>query len=217
MREGQGGTLLLRLTMFRFLRPALLPILFVVAVYSASPFVAAYRLHESIRSGDVAAVEGQVEWSTVRESLRGSIKEHLAIAAVDRDVTPSFFKRLKYKIANKLSPLFLGSMLDKRVSAQGFVDYMAAKKKIDPFLARARRVPGRFFASTAEAGTVAVAEQPKPAMGMLDLIQSIEVPSLTQIAFVVSDKFDPSRAYRAVLELRDFAWMLTEVRVLTRS
>ena len=138
------------------------------------------------------------------------------MAAIDRDVSPSFFKRLKYKIANKLAPLFLGSVLDKRVTAQGFVDYMAAKKQIDPFLARVRRLPGRVFGGTAEAAS-AVVELPKPVMGMLDRIQNIEIPSLTQVAFVVRDKFDPSRAYRAVLELRDFAWMLTEVQVLTRS
>lgn len=203
--------------MFRFLRPALLPILIVVAAYSASPFVAAYRLHESIRNGDVAAVENQVEWQSVRESLRGSIKEHIAIAAIDRDVSPGFFKRLKYKIANKVAPLFLGSMLDKRVTAQGFVDYMAAKKKIDPFLARARRWPGRIFGMSASAAEPAAVEPPKPVMGMLNRITSVSFETFSRVAFEVSDKFDPNRAYRAVLELKDFAWKLTEVRVLTRS
>ena len=64
--------------MLRLFSPAILPILLVVGAYTASPMVAAYQLHESIRAGDVATVEKKVDWVSVRESLRGSLKDRVA-------------------------------------------------------------------------------------------------------------------------------------------
>ena len=197
--------------LLRLLSPAFLPILLVGGAYSASPMVAAYHLHESIRSGDVAAVEKRVEWDSVRNSLRGSLKERVADLKSNAHKQPTMWKRFKARLAGSVAPMFLGRMLDRQITPAAFVDYMAAKKKIDPWLTRMkRRLAGLD-------GQDAAAMPPdQKGAGMLDRIKRAAFINLGKFAIEVGDKFDTSRSYEAVLELRDFEWKLTEVRMLSK-
>ncbi len=197
--------------LLRLLSPAFLPILLVGGAYSASPMLAAYKLHESIRAGDIATVEQRVDWASVRDSLRGSLKERIADLKANAGKQPTMWKRFKARLAGSVAPMFLGRVLDRQVTPATFVDYLAAKKKIDPWLTRMkRRLAGL------DSQDAAAMPPERRGAGMLDRVKRASFVSLTRFAIEVGDKFEPSRSYEAVMELRDFEWKLTEVRVLKR-
>ena len=197
--------------LLRLFSPAILPIILVGGIYSASPMVAAYKLHEAIRAGDVATVEQKVDWGSVRESLRGSLKERVADIKANASKQPTMFKRFKARLAGSVAPMFLGRVLDRQVTPATFVDYLAAKKKIDPWLTRMKR---RLAGLDSQDVTAMPPEQ--RGGGMLDRIKRAAFVNPAKFAIEVSDKFEASRHYQAVFELRDFEWLLTEVRVLKR-
>ena len=197
--------------LLRLLSPAFLPVLLVGGAYSASPMVAAYNLHESIRAGDVATVEKKVDWDSVRDSLRASLKERVADMKANAGKQPTLLKRLKARLAGTVAPLFLGRILDRQVTPASFVDYMAAKKKIDPWLTRMKRR----LAGLDSQDVTAMPPELKGG-GMLDRIKRATFINPVKFAIEVSDKFEASRSYETIFELRDFEWLLTEVRVLKK-
>lgn len=186
--------------LWRYLRPAILPLLIVAAAYVAWPALDAYRLNRAIHTADLAEIRGRVDWTDVRQSLQRSVLARMAEQVRERPAKPGLIKRVAYKIADAMTPRMLEQRLIQDVSPQGF-----ARHAVEPETGAA--APSRLGMAPAE-----------PAVGrsILQRIRSARFLGLTRVEVVLEDKRDAGRVYRAELRLSDdFIWKLASVEVLS--
>jgi Protein of unknown function (DUF2939) len=187
-----------------------------VASYMASPFLAAYLLHGAIKQGYVAYIEPRVDWLSVRASLKESITARLAEQSVQR-TDDGLWSSLKHEVVDTVSPYVLDYMIDNKVTAAGFVDYLKPKpaSKKEPTLEMYRGRWNLSVITPVEAAEITLKTPEIPGADMLKRIDRAQFTSLTSFEFEVRDRFDEGRRYRATLELKHYQWMLTRVDVLS--
>lgn len=168
------------------LRSAVLALgLFLGGLFAASPLIAAYRLHEAIAKGDVAAIEASVDFRSVRYSLKSSISQVMIADAEARRAEMGIIRRVGYKIGDAFAPYLVDRYLAKQVTPKGFIDYV-----------RAPLPPGTRKRS------------------MLQNIERARYAGLARFEIDVQDRTDPTRRYRAIFTRDWLTWRLTEVNVL---
>lgn len=168
------------------LRSAVLALgLFIGALFAASPLIAAYKLHEAITKGDVAAIEASVDFRSVRYSLKSSISQVMIADAEARRAQLGFIRRVGYKIGDAFAPYLVDRYIAKQVTPNGFIDYVRS-----PLPAGARK------------------------RSMLQNIERARYTGFARFEIDVKDRADPTRRYRAVFTRTGLAWRLTEVNVL---
>jgi hypothetical protein len=83
--------------------------------YISSPYVALYRLSQDLQAGDVDAVQGDVDWGSVRSGLKQDVAEQFAGAKVQavaqRDALPAFGASFVQGVASH--------MVDQAVTPEG--------------------------------------------------------------------------------------------------
>lgn len=164
-----------------------------IALYAAWPFATALKLHHSIKSGDTAWMNALIDWDATRTSLRLSIEMRLQEKAAQRPDNPTFLQKVKFAVADAVSPYVVDHMIAQRLSPEGLTAYA---RKPAP-------------------GAVAAADGEPPPDTTLQRLRRFGFLDLTHVQFEVVDKIDPGKAYRAVLELKDFVWRLTRVEMLS--
>lgn len=172
-----------------------------LAFFIASPFFAAWQLREAIKSGDTALLERKIEWESVRASLKASLAINAKLLpevnAAGEEVKPSMWQRVK--------AAFGSTMLDRFVETYATADGLpklfqyrkAWKEQVvrepvesdgDPWYQRF----ARFYAR----------------------VKRAEFQSPTRVEIEVADRLDGDRNYVSVLELKDFEWKLTSLKVV---
>lgn len=194
--------------MMRRLIPLLiLPVLLATA-YVASPFVAAWGLHEAVRTGDLETIERKIAWPSVRRTLRASIAQHAELAPIviraGRAVRPTLWQRVKR--------LFGASMLDRFIESR-----ITPKGLHELYRERERRVmAARPTANTSavEAATANVGDWRSRARAFVQQIKRAEFLGLTRVAIEVADGDPSRRRFVGVLDLVGIQWTLTELHVV---
>lgn len=172
---------------------------FLAAGYAASPFLSAMMLHAAIKRGWSGYVERQVEWETVRASVKESIGDLMAEQALTRPIDAGFIQNIKYKVADYVSPWVIDYTIDNRVTPEGFIEHMAPTP--EELAAKERAL---------QAGLM-----PLPSPGIISRIKRMKFVGLTEFEINLKDKRDPAREYLATFALRRFGWMLSRVQVLS--
>ena len=168
------------------LRSAVLALgLFLGGLFAASPLIAAYRLHEAIAKGDVAAIEARVDFEHVRYSLKSSIARVMVADAEARRADLGFIRRVGYRIGDAFAPYLVDRYLARQVTPEGFIDYVRAPL---PIGSKRRSV--------------------------LQNIERARYTGLARFEIDVKDRTDPTRRYRATFTRDWLTWRLTEVNVL---
>ena len=88
-------------------------LLIIVLAYAAYPYIALYRLGDAIRGGDPGAVEGKVDWPSLRQGLKDDLDAVVAADVAAGGGNPG--ASLGTMIASKL----IGSVVDSTVTPSG--------------------------------------------------------------------------------------------------
>ena len=169
-----------------------------LCVYAASPMAGAYMLNRAIKAGDADTMNLLVDWDAVKGSLRRSILARLDDKALLRPSNPGWLAMAKYTITDAVTPLMVDSLLDERVSPDGFATYMGPHSP----KAEAARAAG-------------LDPDTMPGASVLARIKHAYFLDLTHFQIELADRWDPGKVFRTQLELRDFAWRLVRVDMLS--
>jgi hypothetical protein len=182
---------------------AILAVLLLAAAYVASPFHAAYALREAMKAGDAGYLEANIQWPTVRETLRASLH---AMADPAAPASPT-----------------LASTTVPRKSLWARVKSYAARKTVDGLVdtyANPEDLPQLFTYGTAYRNVVhgppeekSLANLPQRVREFWSRIRRAEFKHLTAFELEMRDRHTPDRTYTGLLELQGLSWKLTELRV----
>lgn len=174
-----------------------------LALFIASPFLAAWQLREAIKSGDTAYLDGKVEWENVRASLKASLAAHARLLpevnAAGEQVKPSMWQRVK--------SAFGSTMLDR------FVETYATAEGL-PKLFQYRKTYKQVLREPLESD-----DDPwhQRVARFYPRVKRAEFQSPTRVEIEVADRLDGDRNYVSVLELKGFEWKLTSLRVVAAA
>jgi hypothetical protein len=172
------------------------------ALYIASPFWAAWRLREAVRTGDVATIEQKVEWESVRASLKSSLARHAQLlpeaTAAGEQVSPTLWQRIK--------SAFGATMLDR------FVDNYVTPGAL-PRLYQFRKSWNEQVKGDPEA-ELNWRERFKRFYAR---VVRAEFQTLTRVEIEIIDKHAPDRHYVSNLELIGLEWKLTRLSVVSAA
>jgi Protein of unknown function (DUF2939) len=195
----------------------------VVASYVASPYLAAFLLHSAIKRGDTSYIQPRVDWDQVRISLKDSIGVRLAEHSAQQ-TADGLFDALKQDVVATFAPYVVNYVIDSKVTAEGFVEYLKPKDAPVPApvaaeATQASALPSQgrwFWPARAEAAELSVTLRPfMPNTDMLRRIDRAKFTGLTTFEIDVRDKKDDTRRYRATFELMHYQWQLARVDVLS--
>jgi hypothetical protein len=198
--------MLARLSLFgRILRPVLrLSFLagLVAVAFTASPFVAAWNLREAVKAGNVEAVTNKVQWDTVRASLKASLAQHPELFAeatmAGENVKPTLWQRVKATFGVTMIDRFIESYVTPEGLPKLFQYRQAWRDTISGDAAEQAKIPRL--------------ERMKQ---FYDRIKRAEFQGLTKVEIEMQDRKKPERRYVSTMELIDYSWKLTALRVIT--
>jgi hypothetical protein len=176
---------------------------FLVGVaYIASPFVAAWNLREAVKAGNVEAVQGRVQWDTVRASLKTSLAKHPELFAeattAGENVKPTIWQRIKSTFGVTMIDRFIESYVTPEGLPQLFKYRQAWRENI-----------------SGDAALLAEMPRLERMKQFYDRIKRAEFQSLSKVEIEMQDRKKPERRYVSTMELIGFDWKLTALRVIT--
>jgi hypothetical protein len=188
----------LRKAISRALSTTICTLAIVLCVYIVSPFAGAFLLNRAIKAGDTATMNALVDWEAVKDSLRRSILTRLDEKALTRPDHPGWLAKAKFKITDAIAPMMVDSMLDERVSPEGFTTYMGPHSP----KAEAARAAG-------------IDPDTMPGADVLKRIKHAYFLDLTHFEIELTDRWDPGKVFRTQLVLSDFVWRLARVEMVS--
>ncbi len=176
---------------------------FVLATaYIASPFVAAWNLREAVKAGNVEAVQGRVQWDSVRASLKSSLAKHPELFAeattAGENVKPTLWQRIKSSFGVTMVDRFIESYVTPEGLPKLFQYRQAWRENV-----------------SGDAATLAATPKLERMKDFYDRIKRAEFQSLRRVEIEVQDRKNPERRYVSTMELIDYGWKLTALRVIT--
>jgi hypothetical protein len=173
------------------------------ALYIASPFWAAWRLREAIRTGDVATIEQKVEWEAVRLSLKNSLLRNARLlpqaTAAGEQVQPTLWQRIKAAMG--------ASMLDRFI--ESYVTPVGVPK-----LYQYRKVWNEQINGDPAEAALSSRERFRRFYAR---IKRAEFVTPTRVEIEIADKHFLDRHYIGVMELVGLEWKLTSLRVVSAN
>jgi len=194
--ETIGGPLLHAVA--RALSTTLCTLAILGGLYAASPLAGAWLLNRAIKAGDLATMNWLVDWSGVKESLRRSILARLDEKTLLRPSNAGWLAKAKYTLTDVLAPTMVDSLLDDRVTPEGFTAYMGPHSP----KAEAARAAG-------------LDPDTMPSANVLTRIHHAYFLDLTHFEIELVDRWDAGKVFRTRLELRNFVWRLSNVEMLS--
>jgi hypothetical protein len=172
------------------------------AAYVAFPFWTAWSIREAVRSGNSDYLARKIEWESVRRTLRASMA---GIAFDMPDTTsqepaerPGFWKRVKAYVG--------GGAVNK------FVDTYVTPEGL-PKLFEYRQMYRRAVSSVSTVPDEAALTRFERFKSFWSRLVRAEFKSLTAFEVELEDRHEPTRHHVGLLELKDYEWKLTELRL----
>lgn len=180
-------------------------LLFVCAVmgvmaggYVATPFVTAWTIREAIKAGDSEYLEGKIEWTSVRATLKESLGKFAFSASgemSDAPVVPSVWQRIKTYVGQ--------GALDK------FVDTTVTPTGMAGLLNMRRTYQTKIAGEDSSARPPVWVRMRK----VWSRVTRAEFATMDRFEMDMIDKTAPERTIACVLERRGLWWKMTELRV----
>jgi hypothetical protein len=170
--------------------------------YVASPFMAAWNLREAVKAGNVEAVQGKVQWDTVRASLKTSLAKHPELFAeatmAGENVKPTMWQRIKSTFGVTMMDRFIESYVTPEGLPKLFQYRQAWRDNVS--------------GDTAQLAATPRLERMKQ---FYDRIKRAEFQGFRKVEIEMQDRKNPDRRYVSTMELIDFDWKLTSLRVIS--
>lgn len=170
------------------------------AMYVLWPFHTAWAIKEAIKSGDSAYLARHVDWPPVKASLKASMAD-MVLGPLDAsiEVEPerkSVWQRLKENYGRSV----VDSLVERYANPEG--------------------LPTLFSYGRSVRKNVLMREDPDDGLSLPQRLANayarLERATFTspvRLELDMRDKYQPDRIYAGVLELRDWRWVMTELRV----
>jgi Protein of unknown function (DUF2939) len=167
--------------------------------FVASPFLTAWTIREAIKGNDSGYLEGKIEWTSVRSTLKESLGKFAFTASGDMTEAPAkpgLWQRIKSYVGRgavdsfvdtTVTPTGMAGLFEVRKAYQTTITGVEDPAKRPPIWERMRRVWSR--------------------------VTRAEFARLDRFEMDMIDKQAPERTISCVLELRGFQWKMTELRV----
>jgi hypothetical protein len=181
----------------------LLSVLAVAATaYVASPFLAAWKLREAVKRGDVAAIEHRVQWEQVRSTLKESIARHADLLPIatqaGSEVKPTLWQRVK--------SVFGTTVLDR------FVEAYVTPEGLPQLFQYRKTWKETIKGEVDEAHSLAWHERFRRFWAR---IKRAEFHSLAKVEIEMQDKQVADRSFISVFELAGTTWKLTSLSIVS--
>jgi len=169
-------------------------------LYAVLPLYTAWTIRHAIRTNDPAHLETAVEWPSVKETLRPSLKEIALGPAPTSPGDVGLWTRLKTFAGQRA----VDQLVESYATPEGLPKLFAY---------------GKFYRERVKGQIDETAKLPifQRATRFWRRVKRARFTSPTRVEFEIADKFTPRRHYDGVLELRGWAWKLTELRVRMRD
>lgn len=182
------------------------------AAYLAMPLWAAHQIRTAAREGDVALLERKVDWPSVRDSLKDSLRD-----MAQGEATSGSRRTMWQRIKSAAAPTITDRLVDRYATPDGVIQLARSKDAIAT-LARSvgikpRKVEPEIRVLAADAGTAPPV--PTPAfLRLVSRLKRVTVHSPLQIEFEVADRNEPRRSFLSTMRLVGLEWKLVEVRIV---
>ena len=169
------------------------------AAYAAVPFYTAWTIREAVKANDSAYLERKIAWTSVRATLKESLGKYAVNAAGDLaepPANPTWWQRTKAYfgkgaidrfVETTVTPTGLHAALQARKQYQATFETPEDPAKKPSAIERMRKLWSR--------------------------VTRAVFTSAGRLELEMVDKFEPDRTIATVLELRDFEWIMTELRI----
>lgn len=172
--------------------------------YLAWPLYTAWTIKEAITTGDSAHIARHFDWDPVKKSLKQSMAD-MVLKPVDGNLTDKPHRKgLWASIKAYYSRNMINSIVDRYANPTGLPTLFSHGRTIR------RNVLGR----TDPDDGLPLGTRIANSWSRLDRAEFI---TLTRFEVDLRDKYDPTRIYAGVLELKDWRWMVTQLRVLQNT
>ena len=184
-----------------------------VGAYAGSAFVAAWDIREALISGNTQVLERRVDWPSVRTGLKQTATEtrqlmtEMSTTAGVSLAKPGLWQRLKSAAA----PYFADPLIDRYVTAEGAPQIWAWRQTWRKTI---RPTAGLREPATPLAATWLSGSSLDHGLAIAKRVDRAAFTSPGRMEFEVRDKYVEARRWRAVLELRNWSWVLSEVHLL---
>ena len=166
--------------------------------YVAAPFLTAWTIREAIKGNDSTYLEGKIEWTSVRTTLKESLGKfafNVAGEMSEAPAKPGLWQRIKSYVGRGAVEKFV----DTTVTPTGMAG-----------LFKMRKVYNETLTSEVGQATPPVWERMRRVWSR---VIRAEFARLDRFELDMIDKAAPERTINCVLELRGFEWKMTELRV----
>ena len=171
---------------------------FAVAGYIAAPLITAWSIREAARNGDSAYLERAIDWPSVRETLKPTLRQ-IALDLPDPSQQPVTKPGLWQRVKAYWGQSAVNSAIDGYLTPEGLPQLFAMRKAYRDYTG-----------ATDELAALAVHERVKRFWARL---KRAEFTSFTTFEVDMADKNEPNRIYLAKLSLTNSGWMLKELRI----
>jgi hypothetical protein len=182
--------------------------LFITVLYAAWPVYVALEIREAIIAGDTATLNRRVDWDSLRASLKSSLSpETIARLAAEPDAPkPSLWQRIKAVIA----PAMAETVIDRYVTPENLPLLLGYRRF---YRGTVRPALGLNEPKTVLAGSWLGGTAIDRFASFWVRVKSAVFYSPAHFVLEVEDKYRPERRYIGTLQLKDWSWKLTGLKV----
>lgn len=182
----------------------LIGVIICAAAYIAWPFHTAWSVKEAVKSGDRSYLAQQIEWEPVKASLKESMTE-LVLGPIDASLDGK--PQRKGLWASFKS--FYG-----RNAVNTLVERYANPSGLPTLFSYGRTVRTNVLGHKDPDDGLSLPARIANAWSRID---RAAFTSPTRFEIDMRDKFEPTRVYAGVMELKDWRWKVVELRVRQRN
>jgi len=172
---------------------------FAVVAYGAAPFYTAWTIREAVVDNDSAYLERKIAWTSVRATLKDSLSTYAVTSAgefASPPEKPTWWQRTKAYLGRGAVDRFV----ETTVTPTGLHAAMNARKQYQ----------ATFETDEERAKKPTAYER---ARELWSRTRRAVFTRADRLELEMVDQYEPDRTIAAVLELRGFEWIMTELRV----
>jgi len=174
-------------------------LLLLAACYAAWPLLSLLQIKHAAETGDTATLERAIDWPAVKESLTATLVAQMTAAPSQPETgAMGYLRRMGRKLNAMVAPGMIRGAVSRYATPAGVVE-----------LAEQRRVWSRRLGDPLPETFVDKMKD------LLSRTRRISFVSLTRVEAEIEARGNPGQRIVAVVGLRGWRWMLSEVRVRT--
>ena len=195
----------------------LVAMLGVVAVgsYMAAPLITAWQIREAVRTADTARLRDKVDWVSVRQSLKSSLGESRRALDELADIAGQPKASLWQRMKAAALPYLADPVIERYVTAEGAPKLYKWRQALRQRALQQAAAAPPAGSQPADAGSWLGSTALDRPLALVRRIERWAFVSPMRLEIELADRHVAGRRWFAALEMRNLAWQLTEMKVMT--